>query len=145
VVHRQTNAAAAPTKLFEFRPGTATRKHARLIWEPELAREVEQAVEREHLTVDTVFAMHQEPVAWSEVVGLLHKAASPDETELRGAAQRSISGASRAAVAGLRQSMDGQRCSGLDTGVSESPGSREPGIEDVVTLCAPGCGRMVAE
>lgn len=45
------------------------------IAEPELAREVERAVEREHLTVDTVFAMHQDPVAWSEVVGLLHKAA----------------------------------------------------------------------
>jgi hypothetical protein len=45
------------------------------IYDPELTHEVEEAVEREHLTVERVFAMHQEPVAWSEVVNQLHQAA----------------------------------------------------------------------
>jgi len=44
------------------------------IYDPELTHEVEQAVEREHLVVETVYAMHQAPVAWSEVVGMLGKA-----------------------------------------------------------------------
>jgi hypothetical protein len=45
------------------------------LYDPELAHEVEQAVQREHLVVDTVYAMHQAPVAWSDVVGMLRKAA----------------------------------------------------------------------
>jgi hypothetical protein len=45
------------------------------LYDPELAHEVEQAVEREHLAVDTVYAMHQAPVAWSDVVAMLRKAA----------------------------------------------------------------------
>jgi hypothetical protein len=45
------------------------------LYDPELAHEVEQAVERGHLAVDTVYAMHQAPVAWSDVVGMLRKAA----------------------------------------------------------------------
>ena len=45
------------------------------IYDPELTHEVEQAVEREHLVVDTVYAMHQAPVAWSDVVEMLRKAA----------------------------------------------------------------------
>ena len=45
------------------------------LYDPELAHEVEQAVEREHLVVDTVYAMHQAPVAWSDVVGMLRKTA----------------------------------------------------------------------
>ena len=36
--------------------------------------EVQQAVEREHLPVDTVYAMHQTPVAWKDVVALRQKA-----------------------------------------------------------------------
>ena len=44
------------------------------LYDPELMHEVQQAVEREHLVVDTVYAMHQEPVAWKDVVGLLRKA-----------------------------------------------------------------------
>ncbi|HEY1498980.1 MAG TPA: MBL fold metallo-hydrolase [Acidobacteriaceae bacterium] len=43
------------------------------IYDPELTHEVEQAVEREHLAVDTVFAMHQAPVAWTQVLAALHK------------------------------------------------------------------------
>jgi glyoxylase-like metal-dependent hydrolase (beta-lactamase superfamily II) len=43
------------------------------IYDPELTHEVEQAVEREHLVVETVYAMHQAPVAWSDVVEMLQK------------------------------------------------------------------------
>jgi len=43
------------------------------IYDPELTHEVEQAVEREHLVVETVYAMHQAPVAWSDVVQMLQK------------------------------------------------------------------------
>lgn len=46
------------------------------LYDPELMREVEQAVEREHLSVDKVYAMHQGPVAWSEVVSMIEKAMS---------------------------------------------------------------------
>jgi hypothetical protein len=41
------------------------------LYDPQLAHEVRQAVEREHLAVDTVYAMHQEPVPWKDVVQLL--------------------------------------------------------------------------
>ena len=44
-------------------------KHA--LYDPELMREVAQAVARENLTVDTVFAMHEGPTPWSEVKRLL--------------------------------------------------------------------------
>lgn len=44
------------------------------LYDPELMHEVVQAVEREHLQVDTVFAMHEGPTPWSEV-GKLVKAA----------------------------------------------------------------------
>jgi len=43
------------------------------IYDPQLTHEVEQAVEREHLVVETVWAMHQAPVAWSEVVKMLER------------------------------------------------------------------------
>jgi len=44
------------------------------LYDPELMHEVQQAVEREHLLVDTVYAMHQAPVPWKDVVALLQKA-----------------------------------------------------------------------
>ena len=47
-------------------------KHS--LYGPELLREVRQAVEREHLRVDTVFAMHQAPTPWKDAVALLQKA-----------------------------------------------------------------------
>jgi len=34
---------------------------------------VAQAVKREGLKVDTVFAMHQGPMPWAQVVGLVEK------------------------------------------------------------------------
>lgn len=46
------------------------------LYDPELMREVEQAVERENLTVDTVFAMHEGPLKWSDVVEMIGKANS---------------------------------------------------------------------
>lgn len=41
------------------------------LYDPELMREVEEAVDREHLVVDTVFAMHQGPAKWKDVVNLI--------------------------------------------------------------------------
>lgn len=46
------------------------------LYDPELVHEVAQAVAREHLAVDTVYAMHQAPVSWSDVLTLLHTAGS---------------------------------------------------------------------
>jgi hypothetical protein len=43
------------------------------LYDPELMYEVVQAVQRENLTVDTVFAMHQGPMPWNKVVALLGK------------------------------------------------------------------------
>ena len=49
------------------------------LYDPELMHEVMQAVRRNHLQVDTVYAMHQGPVPWNDVVGLVDAAwhASP--------------------------------------------------------------------
>ncbi len=44
------------------------------LYDPELMHEVVQAVEREHLQVDTVFAMHEGPTPWSEVTKLVKAA-----------------------------------------------------------------------
>jgi len=46
------------------------------LYAPELMREVMEAVKREHLSVTTVFAMHQEPVPWAQVTALVEKALS---------------------------------------------------------------------
>jgi hypothetical protein len=46
------------------------------LYAPELMREVMDAVKREHLAVTTVFAMHQEPVPWTQVTALVEKALS---------------------------------------------------------------------
>jgi hypothetical protein len=43
------------------------------LYDPELMYEVSQAVRREGLAVDTVFAMHQSPMAWDKVMALLEK------------------------------------------------------------------------
>ena len=44
------------------------------LYDPELMREVVAAVEREHLSVETVFAMHQAPIPWAQAVELVQKA-----------------------------------------------------------------------
>jgi hypothetical protein len=44
------------------------------LYDPELMFEVEQAVERANIKVETVFAMHQTPVPWAQVVALIQKA-----------------------------------------------------------------------
>jgi hypothetical protein len=41
------------------------------LYDPQLMHEVRQAVEREHLAVDTVYAMHEGPTPWKDVVALL--------------------------------------------------------------------------
>jgi len=46
------------------------------LYDPELMREVMEAVQREGLQVKTVFAMHQAPMPWSDVVALVQKAMS---------------------------------------------------------------------
>ena len=43
------------------------------LYDPELVYEVSQAVKRENLIVDTVFAMHQGPMPWDKVLGLMDK------------------------------------------------------------------------
>jgi hypothetical protein len=43
------------------------------LYDPELMREVKLAVDREHLEVDTVYAMHQGPEKWSKIVTLIQK------------------------------------------------------------------------
>jgi hypothetical protein len=43
------------------------------LYDPELMREVAQAVKRENLIVDTVFAMHQGPMPWGQVIALIEK------------------------------------------------------------------------
>ena len=43
------------------------------LYAPELTYEVVQAVNREHLEIDTVYAMHQQPVPWSQVISLIEK------------------------------------------------------------------------
>jgi hypothetical protein len=46
------------------------------LYDPELMREIIEAVKREGLEVTTVFAMHQGPTPWAEVVAMLQKASS---------------------------------------------------------------------
>ena len=43
------------------------------LYDPELMNEVMDAVKRANLKVDTVFAMHQGPVPWEQIVALLEK------------------------------------------------------------------------
>ena len=44
------------------------------LYDPQLMHEVVQAVEREHLQVDTVYAMHEGPTPWSDVLKLVSAA-----------------------------------------------------------------------
>jgi hypothetical protein len=44
------------------------------LYDPELMLEVAQAVKRENLTVDKVYAMHEGPVEWSKIIALIEKA-----------------------------------------------------------------------
>jgi hypothetical protein len=45
------------------------------LYDPQLMHEVRQAVEREQLVVDTVYAMHENPTSWKDVVALLDASA----------------------------------------------------------------------
>jgi hypothetical protein len=44
------------------------------LYDPELMREVIEAVKRENIAVTTVFAMHQEPVPWAQVTASVENA-----------------------------------------------------------------------
>jgi hypothetical protein len=44
------------------------------LYDPELMREVIEAVKRENLPVTTVFAMHQGPIPWAQVTAMVEKA-----------------------------------------------------------------------
>jgi hypothetical protein len=44
------------------------------LYDPELMNEVAQAVKRENLSVDRVYAMHEGPVEWDKVAALIEKA-----------------------------------------------------------------------
>jgi hypothetical protein len=44
------------------------------LYDPELMYEVVQAAQRANLHVDTVFAMHQAPMPWSQIFALVEKA-----------------------------------------------------------------------
>ena len=44
------------------------------LYDPQLMYEVAQAVKRENLNVETVFAMHQGPMKWADVMALVEKA-----------------------------------------------------------------------
>ncbi len=46
------------------------------LYDPQLMHEVVQAVEREHLQVDTVYAMHEGPTPWSDVLKMVNAAAN---------------------------------------------------------------------
>ena len=50
------------------------------LYDPELMNEVVQAVKRENLKVDIVFAMHEGPTPWSQVLQLLENSKHPQVT-----------------------------------------------------------------
>jgi len=50
---------------------TPSLKDDGTLYDPELMHEVVQAVKRESLKVDTVFAMHHGPMPWSQVTALI--------------------------------------------------------------------------
>jgi hypothetical protein len=52
------------------------------LYDPQLMSEVAQAVKRENLKVDTVFAMHQEPMPWDKVLALIEKSQGSKELQL---------------------------------------------------------------
>jgi len=54
------------------------------LYNPELMYEVVQAVKRENLIVDTVFAMHQGPMPWEKVMALIEKSTTPSTTSPSG-------------------------------------------------------------
>jgi hypothetical protein len=54
------------------------------LYDPELMYEVVQAVKRENLIVDTVFAMHQGPMPWEKVIALIEKSTTPSNTSASG-------------------------------------------------------------
>lgn len=63
-----------PGRRLLYASDTLVLESGNKLYDPELMREVVQAVQRNHLKIDTVYAMHQGPVAWSDVTGLVSAA-----------------------------------------------------------------------
>ena len=60
-----------PARKLLYASDTLVLEGPQKLYDPELMREVLQAVKRNHLQVKTVYAMHQAPVRWHRVVCLL--------------------------------------------------------------------------
>jgi hypothetical protein len=63
-----------PEQRLLYASDTLTLNDDGSLYDPELMREVIEAVKRENLSVATVFAMHQGPVPWNQVTALVEKA-----------------------------------------------------------------------
>ncbi|MGH8182888.1 MAG: hypothetical protein ACREPH_04425 [Rhodanobacteraceae bacterium] len=70
-----------PTHKLLYASDTLVLEPGCKLYDPELMHEVVQAVRRNHLKVDTVYAMHQGPVPWSEVTGLVDAALRDTSTQ----------------------------------------------------------------
>ncbi|MBN8734977.1 MAG: MBL fold metallo-hydrolase [Xanthomonadales bacterium] len=70
-----------PGRRLLYASDTLVLESGNKLYDPELMHEVVQAVQRNRLKVDTVYAMHQGPVPWNEVTSLVSatlRDASPD-------------------------------------------------------------------
>jgi hypothetical protein len=62
-----------PESRFLYASDTLALRGDGSLYDPELMHEVAQAVEHANIKVDTVFAMHQGPTPWSQVLALIEK------------------------------------------------------------------------
>jgi hypothetical protein len=62
-----------PESRLLYASDTLSLKDDGALYDPELMHEVAQAVQRANIKVDTVFAMHQGPLPWSQVLALIEK------------------------------------------------------------------------
>lgn len=65
-----------PERKLLYASDTLSINEDKTLYDPELMREVIQAVRREGIEVITVFAMHQRPTPWDQVVSLVEKSLS---------------------------------------------------------------------
>ena len=70
-----------PARKLLYASDTLVLESPHKLYDPELMREVMEAVDREHLHVDTVFAMHQGPVPWHQVADLVASAVRDSATQ----------------------------------------------------------------
>ncbi len=60
-----------PARQLLYASDTLVMNANHTLYDPQLMHEVRQAVEREHLNVRTVYAMHEGPTPWADVIALL--------------------------------------------------------------------------